>query len=693
MEQNKNSRATSSSASTGRSGPEVAPRRVERQSQQGRRTFPSRGGQATEGNIGRRLDGVGLWPDEVGTGTGGTETRGQGVAQRTDNIGTGTANRKYGTRAPHQPRFNDRRRLKPVIRKIKVLRRANEGSAEDYARSDKDGGLKIIHFGGLGEIGKNNMLAIQYNNEILLIDGGLGFPRQNMPGIDFSIPNISYLAGKEHMVKAWFFSHGHLDHIGAVPFLVHKVGNPDVYAAPLTKALILRRMEEFKDKKLPGINEFNAGDEVSVGKYFKVKGHRINHSVPDDLLFEIKTPVGILVNVFDYKMDQNPVNDQPANLEELKALGDKGVLVFMGDSTGAEKKGHSLSESDVTADLEKLMREATGLSIIGCFASSLNRVQQIVTIAEKLGKKVVFDGYSMKANTEIAKHLGYLKIQRGTQISLDEVASHPRNKIVAVVTGAQGEGNAALMRIANGEHRFIHPVANDTYIFSSSIIPGNESEIQFVKDQLYRNGAKVFNYKMLDVHASGHGDKEDIRELLKIIRPKFLMPVHGQYSQMVNHGLIAQEEGMPPENVIIADNGSVTHIESDHWWFDKEKAPSDLVYVDGLGVGDIGNVVLRDRQILSEDGFVTIVTLIDSGTGKVKVSPDIISRGFIYLKENRELLMEIRKRIRHIVESHNKPNHKHDLTYLKDQIRNQIGLFLFQKTQRRPMVLPVVIEV
>ncbi len=601
--------------------------------------------------------------------------------------------RKYATRAPRRPRFGDRRRPKPVVRQIKVLRRDNEGSVEDHARAGQNTGLKIIHFGGLGEIGKNNMLAIQYHDEIILIDGGLGFPRQNMPGIDFSIPNVGYLAGKEKMVLGWFFSHGHLDHIGAIPFIMNKVGDPDVYAAPLTRALIMRRMEEFKDRKPLDINEFKAGEEVSVGKYFKVKAHRINHSIPDDLLFEITTPVGTIVHTYDYKMDRDPVNDQPANLEELKAVGDRGVLVFMGDSTGAEKEGHSMSESAVTHDLEKLMSEATGLTIVGCFASALNRVQQIITLAEKIGKKVVFDGYSMKNNVEIAKQLGYLKIQRGTQISLDEVASHPRNKIVAVVTGAQGEANAALMRIANGEHRFIHPIANDTYIFSSSIIPGNESEIQFVRDQLYRNGAKVFNYQNLDVHTSGHGNKEDIRELLKIIRPKFLMPVHGQYSMMINHGFIAQEEGMPKENVIIADNGNITHIEKDRWWVDKDQAPSDPIYVDGLGIGDIGNVVLRDRQVLSEDGFLVIVALVDSRTGKVKASPDIISRGFVYLKDQKDLLMQIRKKVRHIIESGNVAQKDPNGTYLKDELRNQIGLFLFQKTERRPMILPVIIEV
>jgi ribonuclease J len=605
----------------------------------------------------------------------------------------GSDERKYAPRAPRRPRFNDRRRPKPVVRQIKVLRRDNEGSAEDHARAGANVGLKIIHFGGLGEIGKNNMVAIQYNDEIMLIDGGLGFPRQNMPGIDFSIPNIGYLAGKENMVQAWFFSHGHLDHIGAVPFIMHRVGDPDVYAAPLTKALLMKRMEEYKDRKPLDINEFKDGDEVSVGQYFKVRAHRISHSVPDDLMFEIKTPVGTIVHAYDYKMDKDPVNDTPMNLDELKKVGDNGVLLFMGDSTGAENDGHSLSEGSVTHDLEKLMTEATGLTIIGCFASALNRIQQVVTLAEKIGKKVVFDGYSMKTNVEIAKKLGYLKIQRGTQITLEEIASHPRDKLIAVVTGAQGNENASLMRIANGEHRFIHPIVGDSYIFSSSIIPGNESEIQFVKDQLYRNGAKVFNYRMMDVHAGGHGNREDIRELLRILRPKFLMPVHGQYSMMVNHGLIAQEEGMDKKNIIIADNGNITHIEADRWWVDKEQAPTDPVYVDGLGIGDIGNVVLRDRQMLAEDGFMVIVVKVERQTGKVNGSPDIISRGFIYLKDNKDLLMQMRKKVRFIVDNNTGQGKDINGTYLKDELRNQVGLFLFQKTERRPMILPVLIEV
>ncbi|OGM98626.1 MAG: hypothetical protein A3C71_02840 [Candidatus Yanofskybacteria bacterium RIFCSPHIGHO2_02_FULL_43_15c] len=549
----------------------------------------------------------------------------------------------------------------------------------------------MIHFGGLGEVGRN-MSAVQYDNEIILIDAGVRFPREDMPGIDFIIPNAGYLDDKKHMVKAMFFTHGHMDHIGALPFIRDRIGDPDIYAAPLTKAILIKRQDDFKFQKPLEINEIKAGDEIKISDKLTVKVLRINHSIPDDLEIVIKTPIGSVVHTSDFKFDNTPVNDLPADIDEMKKLGEEGVLVLMSDSTGAEKEGHSLSEQQVTASLEKLFSEATGMIILGTFASLINRIQQIITISEKFGKKVVFDGYSMKTNVEICKKLGYLKIKKGTQISMEEVNSYPKEKVVACVTGAQGEGNAVLMRIANGEHRHLRTTKNDTYIFSSSVIPGNEVDVQFLKDQLYRNGAKVFNYYMLDVHTGGHGQKEDLREMIKLLKPKFMFPIHGQYSMMVNHGLMAQEENIPEANIIIADNGTVVNIEKEKWWFDKMRAPSDYVFVDGLGIGDIGNVVLRDRQVLSEDGMFVIVVLIHSKTGTVRGSPDIISRGFIYLKENKELLSQVRKRIKFIVEgkgAHQQPN----LPFLKDAIRNQIGLFLFQKTERRPMILPVLIEV
>ena len=581
--------------------------------------------------------------------------------------------------------------MKPVVRHVKVLR---ETARKEQTREigAETGGLKIIHFGGLGEVGRN-MSAVQYDDEIILIDAGVRFGDEKMPGIDFIIPNASYLDDKKHMVKAMFFTHGHMDHIGALPFVLDKFGDIDIYAAPLTKAILMKRMDEFKDRKSPEFYTFNPGEEIKISEKLLVKALRISHSIPDDLLLAIKTPVGTIVHTSDYKSDETPVNDKPADIEEIKKLGDEGVLALMSDSTGAEKEGHSLSEQDITENLDKIISEATGMLILGTFASLINRVQQIITISEKYGKKVVFDGYSMKSNVEICKKLGYLKMARDTQILMDEIDNYPRNKVVAVVTGAQGEGNAVLMRIANGEHRHVRILKNDTIVFSSSVIPGNEKDVQFLKDQLYRNGARVFNYQLLDVHAGGHGNREDLREMIKLIRPKFLFPIHGQYSMMIMHGKLGNEEGIPEENVIIADNGSIVHIEKDRWWFDREKAPSDYVFVDGLGVGDIGNVVLRDRQILAEDGMFVIIALVQHNQQghKLMASPDIISRGFIYLKENREMLMQVRKKIRQVVESQRmyEPN----FAYLKDQLRNQIGLFLFQRTQRRPMILPVVIEV
>ncbi len=610
------------------------------------------------------------------------------MVEQQNNPQPGSGNGQQGS---GRGRMKKRRWLKPVVRKVRVL---GTGRKESDAQYDSTvGGLKVIHFGGLGEVGRN-MSAVQYDNEIVLIDAGVRFPESDeMPGIDFIIPNVEYLADKKEMVKAMFFTHGHLDHIGALPFVRDKIGDPDVYAAPLTRALIMKRLDEFKNLKPLDILQVNAGDEIKVSDHITVKVLRINHSIPDDLAIAIKTPAGTLIHTSDFKFDDTPVNDLPADVDELQKLSDAGVLLLMSDSTGAENEGHSLSEQEITENLDKLIREATGMLILGTFASLINRIQQIITISEKHGRKVVFDGYSMKSNVEICKKLGYLKMRQGTQISMDEIDDYPRDKITAVVTGAQGEDNAVLMRVANGEHRHIHIKKNDTIVFSSSVIPGNERSVQFLKDQLYRNGAKVFNYKMMDIHAGGHGNKEDLRRMIQLVKPRFFMPIHGQYSMMINHGIMAQEEGVPEARIIIADNGSIVHLDKENWWMDKAKAPSDYVFVDGLGIGDIGNVVLRDRQILSEDGFLVIVTLVDGKTGKVRTSPDIISRGFIYLKDHKDLLMQIRKKIRFIVENNDARGKDINATYLKDQLRNQIGLFIFQKTERRPMILPVIIEI
>lgn len=587
------------------------------------------------------------------------------------------------------PRSQQRRDwAKPVVRKVKVFHTDRDPNYRETEQ--KSGGLKIVHLGGLGEIGRN-MSAIQYDDDIILIDCGVRYAEEDTPGIDFIIPNAEWLVDKKDKIKAMFFTHGHMDHIGALPFLREKLGDPDFYAAPLTRAILMKRQDDFKMQRPLIINEVNAGDVIKISDKVSVQVLRINHSIPDDLEIVIRTPVGIVVHTSDYKFDDTPVNDKPADIEEMQKIAKEGVLVLMSDSTGAENEGHSLSEQDVTKNFEMLFSEATGMIIVGTFASLINRIQQVITISEKFGRKVVFDGYSMRTNVEICKKLGYLKFDKSTQITMDEIHNYPREKVTAIVTGAQGEGNAVLMRIASGEHKYLQTHKKDTYIFSSSVIPGNERNVQFLKDQLYRNGAKVFNYKMLDIHSGGHGNKEDLRKMIQLMKPKFMMPIHGQYSMMVNHKFLAMEEGIKEENCIIADNGTITHFEKDKWWFDKKSAPSDYVFVDGLGIGDVGNVVLRDRQVLADDGFIVVITLVDIQTGKVKGSPDIISRGFVYLKDNKDLLTQIRKKIRFIVEGQNIPNP--NLAYLKDQMRNQIGQFLFQKTERRPMVLPVIIEV
>lgn len=562
--------------------------------------------------------------------------------------------------------------------------------------------LKIIPLGGLGEVGKN-MSVLEYKDDLIIIDAGLKFPDgSDMPGIDFLLPSVEYLEKKKNNIRGLIFTHGHMDHIGGFPYLQEKLGNPDLYGGALTRGLIAKRHDEFKHLPKLKFNIVKAGDTVRLGDHFRVEFFHVNHNIPDDLALFIQTPKGTVVHTADFKFDHSPTNGQPIDIEHLRTLGNRGVSVLMSDSTGAEKEGHSISEKTIMENLELIFRESNQMMVCGTFSSLIDRIQQIVILSEKYGRKVIFDGYSMKSNVEIAKELGYIKIQKGTQIAMDQIDNFPRSQITVVATGAQGESNAALMRIASREHRFIRLQKKDTVIFSSSAIPGNERTVQNLKDVFYRTGVKVYHYQMMDIHAGGHAQKEDLGHMIELMRPRFLMPIHGQYSMMISHSELGQTKGIPEENVIIADNGSVINIQDSHpenrhgadtarWWMDSKPIPSGYIMVDGLGVGDVGNVVLRDRQVLAEDGMVVLVALVDSKTGKVARSPDVISRGFIYLKENKEFVAEIRKRTRFIIEKSTVG--QINPTYVKDNLREEIGRFLFQKTERRPMVLPVVIEV
>ncbi len=590
------------------------------------------------------------------------------------------------------PRYKDRRDL-PRARRLVPLDRPEREDAVAEKES-----LKIIPLGGLGEVGRN-MNVLEYKNDIIIIDVGFGFPGEDKPGIDYTLPNIAYLDGKQDRIQGIILTHGHMDHVGGLPFLISRLGNPSIYCTSLTRGIAIKRHEEFPHLPKVEFNLVKPGDIVRLGA-FEVEFFHVNHNIPEDTALIITTPAGRVVHTADFKFDPKPLNEAPADLDFIKSIGDRGVSVLMSDSTGAEKDGKAVSESVIQDNLEKIFEEATSMIVAATFSSIINRIQQLVTLSEKYGRKVIFDGYSLKSNVEICKELGHIKMKKETQIPVTDVDRYPRSKITLIGTGAQGEERAVLMRIASGEHRYVQLKKSDSIIFSSSVIPGNERTVQRLKDLLYRMGARVYDYNMMDIHASGHAYREDLKQMIRLIRPKTLMPIHGQYSMMVNHGYLGQQEGISEGNIIIADNGSILHIEDPkhseletpiRWWFDKKTAPSDEVMVDGLGIGDIGNVVLRDRQVLSEDGMFVIVALIDSKTGRVRGSPDIISRGFVYLKENKELLAQVRKKVKFIIET--RATRPINWVDLKDLMRDEVGLFLFQKTERRPMILPVVIEI
>jgi ribonuclease J len=383
----------------------------------------------------------------------------------------------------------------------------------------------------------------------------------------------------------------------------------------------------------------------------------------------------------------------PTDFQKLRAFGREGVLLLMSDSTGAEEENHSLSEKTIEENLEEIFKRSSGRIIAATFASLINRIQQIISLSEKYGRRVAIEGYSMKTNVEICRVLGYIKSKRGTIISTKETHKYPDSKITILCTGAQGEADAVLMRIAQKDHRFLRLRKGDSVILSSSVIPGNERTVQILKDNILRQGTKVFHYKMMDIHAGGHAQQEELIEMIKMIRPKFFLPIHGQYSMLVSHAQLALEAGVPEKNVIVAENGQIINLNQKRILIEKGEAPSNYIMVDGLGIGDVGEIVLRDRHMLAKDGMFVIVAIVDKQTGKVRGSPDIISRGFVYLRESKDLLKETRKKVIGIINEITTKGGAVNWTYVKDELRNRVGEFLFQKTRRRPMVLPVVIEV
>ena len=557
------------------------------------------------------------------------------------------------------------------------------------------GVVRIIPLGGVEEIGKN-MTAIEIDNDIIVIDAGMQFKTEDTPGIDYIIPNTTYLEEHKDKIRAMIVTHGHLDHVGGIPLVMSRIGNPPLYSRNLSILLMKKRQEEFPH--LPALNaNIVEKDSVIYLGDLRVRFFGVTHTMPDSLGIVIETPYGSIVTPGDYKLDQidGIVTDEE---EKEYAFFDKEkVLLLLTDSTNIENEGFALPEIKVHEGLDKVIRLGKGRIIISAFASSITRLMKIVEIAESLGKKVALDGRSLKTNMEVCEQASIFKPKKGTIIPVEDVDKYPPNKVLIMMTGAQGEEFAALSRAANKTHKKFSIRPGDTIILSSSIVPGNEIAVQHLKDNLSRHGVRIISYRTSEeyIHATGHGNQEDIKWLHKKTHPKFFIPIHGWHSMLVKHKELAISWGMSEENIIVPDNGSIIEIinNGEKIILRKEKAPSGPMMVDGFSIGDEQDVVIRDRVMLAQDGMFVLIATIDSTTGKLRKSPDIISRGFIYLKENQELLHQVRLIIKKTVEDETNGMNPVNFDSIKTALGDNISKFLFQKTAKRPIVIPVLLSI
>jgi ribonuclease J len=582
----------------------------------------------------------------------------------------------------------------PFFRRMTVeeLSKKLDARREEMVSGNSKQKLRVIPLGGLEEIGRN-MTVFEYGRDIIIVDMGLQFPDEDMPGIDYLIPDVSCLEGKERNIKGVIITHGHYDHIGAIPHIMEKIGNPPIYMTELTRGIVTKRQEDYKDKQSLNIHTVKKIDRIKLGA-FEVEFFHVNHTIPDAVGLAIRTPNGTIVHTGDFKFDHSPVSDAPADIAKIARLGSENILALMSDSTDSRTPGYSLSESRIAETLDDIFRNTQGRLVIATFSALISRIQSVLTVAEKYGRKVAVDCYSMKTNVEIAKTLGYLNIKKTTLIPINKINDYPDDKVAVLCTGAQGEANAVLMRIVNNEHRFMRMKKNDTFVLSSSVIPGNERTVQAIMDTIYRKDAKVIHYKMMDVHAGGHARQEDLKMMINLIRPKYLIPVHGNYYMLKLHGELGVAVGMDEKNILIGENGRVIEFDPEgNGKVTPEKLSLNQVMVDGLGVGDIGQVVLRDRQLLAKDGMFTIIVIVDSKTKKIIGKPQVTSRGFIFVKENFDLVNATKKKVEEVVDAKTSPDQAVNWDYVKNNIREVVGQFLYTKTQRRPMILPVVIEV
>ena len=548
--------------------------------------------------------------------------------------------------------------------------------------------LKVIPLGGLHEIGKN-ITVFEYGNDIILVDCGVAFPEDEMLGIDLVIPDFSYLVKNKDKIRGLVVTHGHEDHIGSIPYLLKEVNVP-IYATKLTAGLIAHKLEEHRLKGSAKLNVVKQGQTIVLGK-MRVEFIRSCHSIPDSVALAIHTPVGTVVHTGDFKIDYTPIGEEPNNLGRLAELGNKGVLALFSDSTNAERKGFTMSESSVGEVFEKLFFNCTKRIIVATFASNVHRIQQIVDLAVKNKRKIAVCGRSMINVIETAMDLGYIDVPKNVFIDIDMIKNYTDEQLVIITTGSQGEPLSALTRMANGEHKKVTLTANDLVIISANPIPGNEKYISRVIDELMQIGSEVIYSSLADIHVSGHACQEEQKLMLTLVKPKFFVPVHGEYRQLVAHKETAKKLGYDDKDVFLMTNGRVLELNENEAKL-TTTVPFGKVMVDGLGVGDVGNIVLRDRQHLSQDGLIIVVITMDSSTGEVIAGPDMISRGFVYVRESENLMDDVKSMITiKINESVN--NGITDWATLKSIIKDNLRDYIYRETKRNPMILPIIMEV
>ena len=567
---------------------------------------------------------------------------------------------------------------------IRSEKRIKEDSEKIEFKKEK---LKIIPLGGLLEIGKN-MTVFEYGNEMIVVDCGLAFPEDDMLGIDLVIPDITYLERNKEKIKGIVITHGHEDHIGAIPYILKQINLP-IYATKLTAGLINSKLEEHKLLRSTKLKVVNQGQTITLGK-FRIEFIRSCHSIPDAVILAIHTPAGIVIHTGDFKIDYTPIDKGKMDLNRLAELGNKGVLALLSDSTNSERKGYTMSESSVGEEFEKLFLHCTKRIVVATFASNVHRVQQIVNCAVKYDRKVAVCGRSMVNMIETAMELGYIDVPDNVFIDIDMIKSYQAEKLVIITTGSQGETMSALTRMAAGDHKKVEITRNDLIIISANPIPGNEKLVSKVIDDLMQLGAEVIYSSLADIHVSGHACQEEQKLMISLVKPKYFIPVHGEYRQLIAHAETAKKVGIDSENIILMTNGRVLELDDSSARL-TGTVPFGKIMVDGLGVGDVGNIVLRDRQHLSQDGLIIIVLTMDSKTGEVVCGPDVISRGFVYVRESENLMDDVKKVVREEIRKCEENKIK-DWTTIKTLLKDKLRDYVYQKTKRNPMILPIIME-